>query len=112
MPNFVLRMAALATKRTKDSPLRRASHSFVAPAVSPSGKLLLSPSETATPYAKCVQKIIFSLFCPCGMLFVETKARIRHKHFIRGKTIKEIARDLKVSRNKEGTEVGRDLIRV
>src|SRR5271155_1249161 len=33
------------------------------------------------------------------MLIVETIARIRREHFIRGKTIKEIARDLKVSRN-------------
>jgi transposase len=34
-----------------------------------------------------------------GMLVVETVARIRREHFIKGKTIKEIARDLKVSRN-------------
>src|SRR3978361_958435 len=33
------------------------------------------------------------------MLVVETIARIRREHFIKGKTIKEIARDLKVSRN-------------
>src|SRR3954468_13031881 len=33
------------------------------------------------------------------MLIVETIARIRREHFIRGKTIKEIARDLKVARN-------------
>ena len=33
------------------------------------------------------------------MLIVETFARIRREHFIKGKTIKEIARDLKVSRN-------------
>jgi transposase len=32
------------------------------------------------------------------MLIVETIARIRCEHFIKGKTIKEIARDLKVSR--------------
>jgi hypothetical protein len=30
------------------------------------------------------------------MLIVETIARIRREHFIKGKTIKEIARDLKV----------------
>ena len=30
---------------------------------------------------------------------METIARIRREHFIKGKTIKEIARDLKVSRN-------------
>jgi predicted transcriptional regulator len=30
---------------------------------------------------------------------VETVARIRREHFVKGKTIKEIARDLKVSRN-------------
>ena len=34
-----------------------------------------------------------------GELVVETIARIRREHFIKGKTIKEIARDLKVSRN-------------
>jgi predicted transcriptional regulator len=33
------------------------------------------------------------------MLIVETIARIRREYFIKGKTIKEIARDLKVSRN-------------
>src|ERR1700747_1051663 len=33
------------------------------------------------------------------MLIVETIPRIRREHFIKGKTIKEIARDLKVSRN-------------
>jgi len=33
------------------------------------------------------------------MLVVETIARIRGEHFIKGKTIKEIARDLRVSRN-------------
>src|SRR5437899_6337392 len=33
------------------------------------------------------------------MLVVETIARIRREHFIKGKTIKEIARDLRVSRN-------------
>jgi predicted transcriptional regulator len=30
---------------------------------------------------------------------VETIGRIRREHFIKGKTIREIARDLKVSRN-------------
>src|SRR5205807_2751016 len=34
------------------------------------------------------------------MLTVETIGRIRREHFLKGKTIKEIARDLKVSRNK------------
>jgi transposase len=33
------------------------------------------------------------------MLVVETIARLRREHFIKGKTIKEIASDLKVSRN-------------
>jgi predicted transcriptional regulator len=33
------------------------------------------------------------------MLVVETIARIRREHFIKGKMIKEIARDLRVSRN-------------
>src|SRR5213596_3013022 len=33
------------------------------------------------------------------MLIVETIARIRREHFLKGKTIREIARDLKVSRN-------------
>ena len=32
-------------------------------------------------------------------MVVETVARIRREHFVKGKTIKEIARDLKVSRN-------------
>ena len=48
------------------------------------------------------------------MLIVETIARIRREHFIKGKTIKEIARDLKVSRNtvRKGASVWSDLIRV
>ena len=33
------------------------------------------------------------------MLVVETIARIRREHIVKGKTIKEIARDLGVSRN-------------
>jgi transposase len=33
------------------------------------------------------------------MLTVETIGRIRREHFVKGKTIKEIARDLKISRN-------------
>jgi transposase len=33
------------------------------------------------------------------MLVVETIARIRREHFVKGRTIKEIARDLRVSRN-------------
>jgi AraC-like DNA-binding protein len=33
------------------------------------------------------------------MLIVETIGRIRREHFSKGKSIKEIARDLKVSRN-------------
>jgi len=33
------------------------------------------------------------------MLVVETVARIRREHFVKGKTIREIARDLNVSRN-------------
>src|ERR1700691_76368 len=33
------------------------------------------------------------------MLVVETISRIRREHFIKGKTIREIARDLKMSRN-------------
>jgi hypothetical protein len=33
------------------------------------------------------------------MLTVETIGRIGREHFLKGKTIKEIARDLKVSRN-------------
>jgi DNA-binding NarL/FixJ family response regulator len=48
------------------------------------------------------------------MLVVETIARIRPEHFIKGKTIKEIARDLKVSRNtvRKVPRSGRDLLRV
>src|SRR5229473_6683247 len=34
-----------------------------------------------------------------GMLVVETIGRIRREHFVKGRSIKEIARDLKVSRN-------------
>jgi hypothetical protein len=34
------------------------------------------------------------------MLIVETIGRIRREHLIKGKSIKEIARDLKISRNK------------
>src|SRR5438067_11061623 len=34
-----------------------------------------------------------------GMLVVETIGRIRREHFVRGKSIKEIVRELKVSRN-------------
>jgi predicted transcriptional regulator len=33
------------------------------------------------------------------MLIVETVGRIRREHFVLGKTIKEIARDLRLSRN-------------
>jgi len=33
------------------------------------------------------------------MLVVETIARIGREHFVKGKTIKEIARDLGISRN-------------
>jgi hypothetical protein len=33
------------------------------------------------------------------MLVVETIGRIRREHFVKGKSIKEIARDLKISRN-------------
>src|SRR5256884_9948083 len=33
------------------------------------------------------------------MLTVETIGRIRREHFLKGKTIKQIARDLRVSRN-------------
>ena len=33
------------------------------------------------------------------MLIVETIGRIRREHFVQGKSIKEIARDLKLSRN-------------
>jgi hypothetical protein len=43
------------------------------------------------------------------MLVVETIARIRREHFIKGRTIKEIVRDLKVSRNtvrKVGVGIG------
>ena len=33
------------------------------------------------------------------MLIVETIGRIRREHFVKGKSIKEIVRDLKISRN-------------
>ena len=35
----------------------------------------------------------------CGMITVETIGRIRREHLLKGKTIREIARDLRVSRN-------------
>ena len=48
------------------------------------------------------------------MLVVEMIARIRREHFIKGKKIKEIARDLKVvaEHGPEGVEAGGDLVRV
>ena len=36
------------------------------------------------------------------MLTVETASRIQREHFVKGKKIKEISRDLKVSRNTVG----------
>jgi hypothetical protein len=39
-----------------------------------------------------------------GMLTVETIGRIRREHFIKGKTIREIARDLKAHSHPELTE--------
>ena len=36
------------------------------------------------------------------MLFVETIGRIRREHLVMGKSIKEIARDLKISRKRYG----------
>ena len=39
------------------------------------------------------------------MLIVETIARIRREHFIRGKTIKEIARDLQIGEKTVKTHV-------
>jgi hypothetical protein len=33
------------------------------------------------------------------MLIVETVGRVRREHFVKGKSIKEIARDLRISRN-------------
>jgi AraC-like DNA-binding protein len=33
------------------------------------------------------------------MLIVETVGRIRREHFVKGKSIKEVARDLRISRN-------------
>ena len=33
------------------------------------------------------------------MVIVETIGRVRREHFVKGKTIKEIARELKISRN-------------
>jgi len=48
------------------------------------------------------------------MLVVETIARIRREHLVKGKTIKEIARDIKVSRNtvRKSASFGRDGVRV
>src|SRR3984957_8429511 len=52
-----------------------------------------------TPYRLVCCAACFVMKQVVGMLIVETIARIRREHFIKGKTIKEIARDLKVSRN-------------
>jgi len=48
------------------------------------------------------------------MLVVETIGRIRREHFVRGKSIKEIVRALKVSRNtvRKFLRSGSDLFRV
>jgi hypothetical protein len=47
------------------------------------------------------------------MQVVETVARIRREHFVKGKTIKEIARDLKVPEHgPQGAAIGGDLVRV
>ena len=48
------------------------------------------------------------------MLVVETVGRIRREHLVKGKSIKEIARDLKISRNtvRKVLPVGCDLVRV
>jgi DNA-binding transcriptional regulator LsrR (DeoR family) len=46
------------------------------------------------------------------MLIVETIGRIRREHFVKGKSIKEIARDLKISRNtvRKVPALGRDVV--
>ena len=46
------------------------------------------------------------------MLTVETIGRIRREHFLKGKTIKEIAKDLKASRNtvRRAPAIGSDAI--
>ncbi len=45
------------------------------------------------------------------MLIAETIVQIRREHFIKGKTIKEIARGV-AEHGPEGAEVRRDLVRV
>jgi hypothetical protein len=47
-----------------------------------------------------------------GMLIVETIARIRREHFVQGKTIKEFARDLRLSTEygSQGPAVGGDVV--
>ena len=52
-----------------------------------------------TPYRLVCCAACFVTKQVVGDADVETIARIRREHFIKGKTIKEIARDLKVSRN-------------
>jgi hypothetical protein len=42
----------------------------------------------------------------CGMITVETIGRIRLEHLLKGKTIREIARDLRVSRNTVPSRAG------
>ena len=48
------------------------------------------------------------------MLVVETIGRIRREHFVRGKSIKEIVRELKVSRKHgtQGAAIGSNLFRI
>ena len=43
------------------------------------------------------------------MLIVETIGRIRREHFVQGKTIREIARDLKLSRALSALKLARQL---
>jgi hypothetical protein len=46
------------------------------------------------------------------MVIVETIGRVRREHFVKGKTIKEIARGLKISRNNgsQDPSLGGDIV--
>jgi hypothetical protein len=52
-------------------------------------------------------RCLFGLKRWLGMLLVETIARVRREHFIKGKTIRKIARDLKVSGPHDGVTAGK-----
>jgi hypothetical protein len=56
--------------------------------------------QNLTPCMLFCWAACFNLKQAVGMLVVETIGRIRREHFATGKSIKETARDLKISRNR------------